>query len=64
MHLSDVKLSSLDSVVVLNTQLFVKLNLLLAKHLPSNTQLQKKPISHFSGLLWKSELRNKNIFIQ
>ena len=28
-----------------------------------HTQLQKKPISHFSGQLWKSELRNKNIFI-
>ena len=27
------------------------------------TQLQKKPISHFSGQLWKSELRNENIFI-
>ena len=27
------------------------------------TQLQKKPISPFSGLLWKSELRNENIFI-
>ena len=27
------------------------------------TQLQKKPISHFSGQLWKSELRNENIVI-
>ena len=27
------------------------------------TQLQKKPISHFSGQLWKSELGNENIFI-
>ena len=27
------------------------------------TQLQKKLISHFSGQLWKSELRNENIFI-
>ena len=27
------------------------------------TQLQKKPISHFSCHLWKSELRNENIFI-
>ena len=27
------------------------------------TQLQKKPISHFSWQLWKSELRNENIFI-
>ena len=27
------------------------------------TQLQKKPISHFSGQLWKSELRNENIFM-
>ena len=27
------------------------------------TQLQKKPISHFSGQLWKTELRNENIFI-
>ena len=27
------------------------------------TQLQKKPISHFSGQFWKSELRNENIFI-
>ena len=27
------------------------------------TQLQKKPISHFSGHLWKPELRNENIFI-
>ena len=26
-------------------------------------RLQKKPISHFSGQLWKSELRNENIFI-
>ena len=30
---------------------------------PSYTQLQKKPISHFSGQLWKSELRNENMFI-
>ena len=28
-----------------------------------STQLQKKPISHFLGQLWKSELRNENIFI-
>ena len=27
------------------------------------TQLQKKPISHFSGQLWKTELRNEIIFI-
>ena len=27
------------------------------------TQLQKKPISHFPGQLWKSELRNENIVI-
>ena len=27
------------------------------------TQLQKKPISHFSGELWKIEVRNENIFI-
>ena len=27
------------------------------------TQLQKKPISHFLGQLWKSELGNENIFI-
>ena len=27
------------------------------------TQLQKKPISHFSGKLWKTEYRNENIFI-
>ena len=27
------------------------------------TQIQKKPISHFSGQLWKSELRNENICI-
>ena len=27
------------------------------------TQLQKKPISHSSGHLWKSELGNENILI-
>ena len=27
------------------------------------TQLQKKPISHFSGQFWKTELRNVKIFI-
>ena len=31
--------------------------------IPVYTQLQKKPISHFSGQLWKSELRNENIVI-
>ena len=27
------------------------------------TQLQKKPISHFSWELWKQELRNENMFV-
>ena len=27
------------------------------------SQLQKKPISYFSGQIWKAELRNENIFI-
>ena len=30
---------------------------------PKYTQLQKKPISHFSGQFWKTELRNENMCI-
>ena len=37
--------------------------LMAIKFLKKYTQLQKKPLSHFSGQLWKSELRNENIFI-